>query len=103
MSGRFIALIAVIAAFGALTALALMDVGYLGIFLSSFRDVAGTQIFFDLVIMGVLVCIWMYNDARERGAVVWPFILMTFALGSFGPLFYLALREWNAARRPAAA
>ena len=38
MSGRLIALILVIAAFGALTTVALMDVGYVGILAPHFRS-----------------------------------------------------------------
>ena len=93
MSNRLIVLLLVIAGFGVLTTRALMDAGYIGVFLSSFTSWSGTQIFFDLVILGVLACIWMTNDARERGLSAWPFILITLLAGSFGPLLYLVMRE----------
>jgi hypothetical protein len=38
----------------------------------------------------------MVADGRARGINPWPFVAVTFALGSFGVLFYLALREWRA-------
>ena len=93
MSNRLIVLLLVVAAFGALTVVALMDVGYAGIIEPHFRSWGGAQVFFDLVIVATLACIWMINDARERGVSAWPFILITLAAGSFGPLLYLVVRE----------
>jgi hypothetical protein len=93
MSGRLMALLLVIAAFGVLSAIALMDVGYLGIISPHFRSWGAAQVFADLVILAVLACVWMVNDARERGLAVWPFILITLVAGSFGPLCYLLTRE----------
>ena len=104
MSGRLIALVMVIAAFGALTTLALMDVGYLGIIKPHFRSWGEGQVLADLVILGVLACLWMGRDARAHGLPAWPFILMTVFLGSFGPLTYLVVRHVReGAARPAAA
>ncbi len=93
MSARLFTLAAVIVAFGVLTTLALMDVGFLGIIRPHFQSWGGAQVFFDLVIMGVLVIIWMVRDAPQRGLPAWPFVLATLALGSFGPLAYLVVRE----------
>ena len=104
MSVRLIVLLLVVATFGVLTVLALMDVGYTGIIEPHFRSWGGAQVFFDLVIVATLACLWMINDARERGLSVWPFILITLVAGSFGPLLYLINRELRAAvRRTAAA
>jgi hypothetical protein len=106
MSGRSFLLLLVIAGFGVLTTLALLDVGYLGILAPHFRSWGGAQVFADLVILGVLACVWMARDAREQGLAAWPFILATLALGSFGPLFYLVVREMRRAApraRPAEA
>jgi hypothetical protein len=86
-------LLIVVGAFGLLTALALMDVGYLGIFEPHFRSWGGAQVFVDLAILAVLACVWMIDDARERGLPAWPFILITLLAGSFGPLLYLVTRE----------
>ncbi|MCE9650439.1 MAG: DUF2834 domain-containing protein [Parvibaculum sp.] len=99
MSGRLIALAAVIAAFGALSTVALMDVGYFGIIEPHFQSWGAAQVFFDLVIVCLLACIWMVNDARERGLAVWPFIALTLVAGSFGPLAYLAMRELRGAEK----
>ncbi len=98
MSIRFISLLLTLAAFGALSTLALMDVGYLGILKPHFQSWGEAQVFADLVILGVLACVWIARDARARGRSAWPFILLTVFLGSFGPLIYLVAREW----RPAA-
>jgi len=96
MSNRSIMLLLVIAAFGALSVLALQDVGYFGIIAPHFQSWGGAQVFADLTILAVLFCIWMVRDARRRGVAAWPFILMTVFLGSFGPLLYLVTRELRA-------
>lgn len=96
MSGRFFALIAVIAAFGALSAMALLEVGYIGIFEQHLQNWAGMQVLTDLVIVCALAMIWMVQDARKSGITVWPFLVLTLTLGSFGPLFYLVARELRA-------
>jgi hypothetical protein len=101
MSSRLVVLLAVIAGFGVLTALALMDVGYFGILSPHFQSWGGAQVFFDLVIACLLACIWMMSDARERGLAAWPFVLITLVMGSFGPLLYLVVREVRGAQRRA--
>ena len=103
MSTRLVVLLIVLAAFGVLTALALMDVGFLGILEPHFRSWGGAQVFVDLVIACLLACIWMIGDARERGVSAWPFILITLVAGSFGPLLYLVVREVRATARKTAA
>jgi len=96
MSARFIAFIAVIIAFGALTVPALLEVGYIGLFTSAMQSWAGLQVLVDLSLVCLLAMIWMVQDARARGLTVWPFLVLTVAAGSFGPLLYLALRELRA-------
>lgn len=93
MSNRLIVLIVVIVAFGVLSALALAEVGYLGIIAPHFQSFGGGQVFADLVIALVLVMIWMVQDARARGVNPWPYVLLTLVAGSFGPLAYLVARE----------
>ena len=93
MSLRLFVLLGVIAAFAALSAAALMDVGYLGILAPHFQSWGGLQVFVDLVILAVLGCAWMVRDARARGFAAWPFVVATVFLGSFGPLSYLVFRE----------
>ena len=96
MSSRLIALIAVIIVFGALTAQALLDVGYFGIFEIQIQTWSGMQVFTDLAIMCVLAVIWMVRDAKTSGVNAWPFVVMTLVAGAFGPLFYLVARELKA-------
>jgi Terpene cyclase DEP1 len=93
MSTRLILLSVVIAGFAALSAEALMEAGYFGLVEQQLRSWAGIQVLVDLVIVSVLACIWMSNDARERGLSAWPFIVITLVGGSFGPLLYLVVRE----------
>jgi uncharacterized membrane protein YqjE len=96
MTGRLIVLVTVLIGFSALTALALRDHGYWGIIQPHFQSWGGAQVFTDLVILALLACIWMVQDARRRGVNVWPYLAITLAAGSFGPLLYLAVREWKA-------
>ena len=104
MSVRLIVLLAVTAAFGVLSALALMEVGYLGILEPHFKSFGEGQVLADLVILAVLAAMWMVGDARASGLTPWPFIVITVFAGSFGPLLYLIVRELRlTARRTASA
>lgn len=89
-------LLALIAAFGALTLLAIEQHGYWGIISYHLPSSAGWQVGADLVIACTLAMTWMFADARKTGRNVWPYLALTLVLGSFGPLFYLLLRDWNA-------
>lgn len=93
MSMRVLSLLAVIALFGALTAAALLDVGYFGILAPHFQSWGAGQVLADLVILAILSCVWMVQDARARGATSWPFVALTLVAGSFGLLGYLLVRE----------
>jgi uncharacterized membrane protein YqjE len=100
MSTRLLMLLVVTAAFGVLTAVALADVGYLGIFEPHFQSWGAGQVLADLGILAVLGCIWMVADSRKSGVNAWPFVVLTLAAGSFGVLFYLWREAWA---RPTAA
>ncbi len=94
MTTRKAALLLVLLAFGLLTALALIDVGYFGLITPLVKSWGGAQVLVDLVIVCLLACIWMVADARKRGLAAWPFVVLTVLAGSFGPLLYLLRREW---------
>ena len=47
----------------------------------------------DLVIALMLVMVWMWRDAKATGRAIWPWIVATLILGSFGPLVYLLTRK----------
>ena len=99
MSGRLIILAAVTVGFAVLTALAIMEVSYLGILTPLFQSLGGAQVLADFLILAVLACLWMRRDARTSGVPAWPFIAVTVALGSVGPLLYLMFREVRAIGR----
>ena len=91
-------LILVFAAFGAYSTYVLMDVGYLGIWRSALKDGGSIQVLCDLCISLGLVCAWMLRDARQRGRHAWPCVVAALFLGSFAPLLYLLLRQYQPAR-----
>lgn len=82
--------------FALLSAYAVAEVGYVGIFTYHLPSPAGWQVFTDLVIALLLVCLWMIQDARRTGRTVWPYLVTTLLLGSFGVLFYLLLAPADA-------
>lgn len=94
-------LILVIAAFAALTGVALMEHGYIGIFSFHFTSSAGMQVITDLVIVCALAMIWMVRDASTQGRTVWPFVVLTLVAGAFGPLLYLLVGRLRTSRAPA--
>jgi len=104
MLRRLLPLCLVLAAFGLLTAVALLDVGYWGILAPHFQSWGAAQVFADLVILALLSCLWIVRDARARRLPAWPFVALTLLAGSFGPLLYLVTRSLRppAAHRAAA-
>ena len=84
----------VLAAFGFENVYAIAHFGYIGFFENLLSAGYPTLLVVaDLLIALSLVMVWMWNDARERGATLWPYLLLTAALGSVGPLLYLIRRE----------
>lgn len=90
-------LVPVTLAFAALTAMALAEAGYVGIFEQHLRSWAGAQVLTDLAILALLACVWITLDARRSGLTAWPFVVVTVFGGSFGILFYLLARKWKGA------
>lgn len=90
--------------FAALTSYALLQHGYWGLFEHQLANPAGWQVLADLVIVCLLAMGWMVADARRTGRTVWPYLVTTLFLGSFGPLAYLLIGLLGAPdRRPALA
>jgi hypothetical protein len=89
-------LVVVLAAFGVLTALAVWHHGVLGIFAWQLQNFAGLQVLGDLAVALGLVLVWLWRDARLQGRNPLPWVILTLAAGSFGPLLYLLTQS----RRP---
>lgn len=89
------ALIAGVIALMIPTVLAVMQVGFFGIFASITDSWASVQIFVDLFIVCVLAIVWMVIDARARGRIVWPWVVVTLIAGGFGPLGYLLVGQFR--------
>ena len=79
--------------FGALSAAALLEHGFIGIFMSPLASLAAGQIFADLCISLTLVLIWLWHDAKATHRNPWPWIVVALAVGSFSPLVYLLTRK----------
>jgi RsiW-degrading membrane proteinase PrsW (M82 family) len=79
-------------AFSVLTVLALWHHGWWGIVAPHFKSLAAGQVFADLVIALCLAIAWMWFDAKAHQRNPWPWLVMTLALGSIGPLVYLLTR-----------
>ncbi|MEM7405683.1 MAG: DUF2834 domain-containing protein [Pseudomonadota bacterium] len=94
MSRNALLLLAVIVSFGLYTVWVLMQFGYVGLLQAALANGATVQVFIDLVIACLLACIWMVADARRQGRNPWPYIVLTFAAGSFGPLVYLLVGQF---------
>lgn len=92
MNKKQIALGVVLLDFLALTGYAVAHHGYLGIFAQIVANAATMQIGVDLVIALSLVMVWMWQDARQDGIAPLPYVVLTAALGSIGPLVYLIRR-----------
>lgn len=82
----------VVVLFGALSAYAVSQVGYFGIFDYHLHSPAGWQVITDLVIVCGLAIVWMVLDGKKIGRNPWPFVVITLFMGAFGPLSYLLTR-----------
>ena len=89
----------VLAAFAVLTALALWFHGYWGIVAPHFQSFGAAQVLVDLVIALGLFLAWMWRDAQTSGRNPWPWLVLTLAAGSFGPLLYLLTRRATPSHR----
>lgn len=87
------ALVVALVLFGILSAEALWQHGYLGIWHAGFESLAAMQVLADLVIASLLIMVWIWHDAKARGRNAWPWLAATVVLGSFAPLVYLLTRK----------
>lgn len=88
-------LIITLIALSIITALALKNDGLWGIFAPNFQSFAEFQVFFDLIIALGLFLVWMWRKETAAGRNPWPWLLITLAIGSFGPLLYLIIKGTN--------
>ena len=96
MNARQLGLSLVLLGFAGFEAYAVWEHGYVGVFQLILANTATTVAFVDLTIALGLVSVWMVLDARERGISAVPYLVVTLALGSIGPLAYLIRREATA-------
>ncbi len=96
MSWKKIVIASVLFDFSALTAYAVYQVGYVGFFEELGSSIVGLTVGADLFIALGLALTWMVRDAREHEISPGPYVLLTLALGSVGPLAYLLRRPEEA-------
>lgn len=94
-----IALIVILIAFLVLTAIAVLQYGYAGIFVQQFENSAGVQVLVDLAIALGLFLIWMWKDAKAAGRNPIPWLVLTLATGSIGALIYLLVYKVSASNK----
>jgi hypothetical protein len=99
MNRSTLALAVILAAFGAYSLYAMLEHGYFGIWQAGLANAAAGQILFDLIVALLLVMGWMIRDARATGRNPWPYVVVTLAAGSFGPLAYLLVGALQGSRR----
>ena len=83
--------------FSALSAIALWNHGYWGLFEPHFKTFGAGQVLADLVIAVSLAMLWMWHDAKATGRNAWPWLALSLVAGSFGPLLYLLTAKRKAA------
>ena len=76
-----------------LTAYAMWQDGYIGLFMHQFSRPAGWQVLADLVIALLMMLYFIVPDAKKHNRNVWGWVLFTFVAGSIGPLFYFATQS----------
>ena len=103
MNRKQLALSAALIVLLAMDAYSVYLYGYIGFFRMVVANFAGVTAFVDLVIALVLILAWMGDDARERKVSAIPYLILTVALGSAGPLLYLIRRFADRTEREASA
>ncbi|MEM7078690.1 MAG: hypothetical protein AAF513_08690 [Pseudomonadota bacterium] len=93
--------IALLIPFLILTAYAVYDVGFIGIFEYQMLSSGGWQVFADLAIALILLWSFLVPHARDHGRNPWPWIVATAFVGVISPLVYLATTATSTATAPA--
>lgn len=94
MDWKRLGLAFVLADFSALTAYATAQHGIGGVIELALANSVTICLTVDVLIALSLITAWMWRDARDRGVAPLPYVLLTFTLGSIGPLLYL-VRHWE--------
>jgi hypothetical protein len=97
MNRKQLALSAALIVLLASNAYAVYLYGYLGFFRTVLANFAGVATFVDLIIALVLILAWIGDDARRRNVSAIPYLVLTLALGSVGPVVYLIRRSGDPA------
>ncbi|MFK7931106.1 MAG: hypothetical protein AB8H79_23170 [Myxococcota bacterium] len=80
-----------------ITVMALMDVGYLGIWAVGLNGWASAQVLVDLVLSCLVALFYVVPDARRRGVWAWPLVVLTVLLGSLALMMWMVVRgRWPA-------
>lgn len=88
-----------LADFVALNVWAVYRVGLAGILEAAFATPGNVLLTVDLCLALSLACGWMWRDAAARGRSAAPWVALTVATGSAGPLAYLLARPSSATAR----
>ena len=99
MNGKQLGLLGLLVGMLGMDAYAISQFGYLGLFDAMFVNAATVLASAEMAIALGLVTVWMLQDARDRGTSIVPYVVLTLALGSVGPLVYLLVREASVPRR----
>ena len=91
-NGSRILLAILLTDFVSLTAYAVYQYGVVAFYELLTANAIGMTVGADLLIALGMVVTWMARDARERGINIYPYVLLTAAFGSVGPLAYLLRR-----------
>jgi Terpene cyclase DEP1 len=86
-------LLPVLIGFSAATAFAIYHHGYVAFVTYALANEATQLLFVDLALNLILVAVWLFRDARARGARYVPYLALALFFGSVGPLLYLVRRR----------
>lgn len=83
---------AILAAFTVFSLWVVHGYGYTGFLSLAAREPWALQMLIDLALALVIAVRWLRADARARGIVAWPYVVIAVFLGSIGILLYVVRR-----------